>query len=264
MAAQCLERFRACFGKKRFRRMKKIEFRWKHKILIDSGNGHDFVAKFGEKLGNKFADMYAVEAGGTTLLSSLKKEGLEPEDITHVILTHLHFDHAGGGVTEKNGTLVPTFPKAQYFVQKANLEVAATPNLREKASYFTANFEPLQKAGVLTVLEGEKENLLPGISVYISNGHTQGQQIVKVSDGKNSLLYCGDLVPTSAHVRLAWIMGYDLHPLLLMEEKAKFLGQAADQGWYLFFEHDPAQAMGKVERAGADFKYLSDSSLALN
>ncbi len=228
----------------------------KHKILIDCGNGRDFVAKFGDKLGTKFAEMYSVQAGGDTLLGSLQKEGLKPEDITHVVLTHLHFDHAGGGVTEKNGQLVPTFPKAQYFIQRANLEAAQEPNLREKASYFPANYKPLFEAQVLTVLEGEKENLLPGVSVYLSNGHTQGQQVVKVSDGKNTLLYCGDLVPTSSHVRLPWIMGYDLHPLLLMEEKAKFLGQAADQGWYLFFEHDPAHALGKVERSGPDFKYV--------
>ncbi len=226
------------------------------RILVDCGVGQDFVAKFGEKLGGKFAEMYAVKEGGDTLLKSLKAEGLEPSDITDVILTHLHFDHCGGGVSEIGGELKPTFSNAKYYVQKSNLQNAQNPNLREKASYFPCNFEPLLKAGVLNLIDGEKENLLPGISVYVSNGHTQGHQMVKVTDGKTTVLYCGDLVPTASHVRLPWVMGYDLNPLLLIEEKTRFLGPAADQGWYLFFEHDPYRAFGKVERAGADFKAL--------
>ena len=222
-------------------------------ILIDCGNGSDFVAKYGEKLGNKFAEMYGVDTEGPSLLKSLKAHGLTPGDITDVILTHLHFDHAGGATTEKNGELVPTFPKAQYYVQKANLETASHPNLREKASYFPANYEPLQKKGVLKLLDGETANLLPMISTYISNGHTQGQQIVKISDGKTTLLYCGDVVPTSSHVRLAWVMGYDLEPLKLIEEKKKSLGPAADEGWYLFFEHDPYCDAAQITRQGSDF-----------
>lgn len=223
------------------------------KILIDSGNGSDFVAKYGEKLGGKFAEMYGVDNSGPSLLKSLAKFGLKPEDITDVILTHLHFDHAGGATTEKNGQLVPTFPKARYYVQKENLETASHPNIREKASYFAANFEPLQKAGVLTVLDGEKENLLPGISVMTSNGHTQGQQMVKVTDGKKTLVYCGDVIPTSSHVRLAWIMGYDLDPLTLIEEKRKLLSQAAPGEWYLYFEHDPYCDAALVTAQGSDF-----------
>src|SRR5690606_27162256 len=97
------------------------------------------------------------------------------------------------------------------------------------------------------------ENLLPGISVMISNGHTQAQQVVKISDGKNHLLYCGDVVPTSSHVRLPWLMGYDLNPLLLMEEKQKYLGRAADESWHLFFEHDPYCDSALIERKGHDF-----------
>lgn len=222
-------------------------------ILIDTGNGADFVAKYGDKMGSKFAQMYAVEEGGPSLLSSLRKHGLGAEDITDVILTHLHFDHAGGATTERDGKIAPTFPKARYYVQKANLETATHPNIRERASYFSANFQSLIDSGVLTILNGETQNLIPGISVFISNGHTQGQQIVKVSDGKNTLLYCGDMVPTSSHVRLAWIMGYDLDPLTIIEEKKKFLSQAADQNWYLFFEHDPYCDAALVTRDQSDF-----------
>lgn len=231
------------------------------KILIDCGNGKDFVAKYGEKLGTKFAEMYGVHSSGPSLEKSLKNAGVEFADITDVILTHLHFDHAGGATTERQGNLVPTFPKAQYYVQRKNLETASKPNIREKASYFAANYEPLQKAGVLKLLDGDTENIIPGISVIVSNGHTQGQQIVKITDGTNTLVYCADLIPTSSHVRLAWIMGYDLDPLKLIQEKEALLSQASDQGWFLFFEHDPGKAMSKVMRQGSDFALLSAPSL---
>jgi len=216
-------------------------------ILIDCGNGGDFVAKYGEKLGPKFQEMYNVDATGPTLIKSLATFHLKPEDISDVVLTHLHFDHCGGGTTEKNGRLVPTFPNAKYYVQKKNLEVAKAPNIRERASYFPANYQPLLDAGVLNLLEGDKENFIPNISAYVSNGHTQGHQMIRVSDGKTSLLYCGDVVPTSSHVRLAWVMGYDLEPLKLIGEKEKILSRAADEKW------DPYCDAATVGRNGADF-----------
>lgn len=210
-----------------------------HRILIDCGIGEDFVAKYGEKAGAKFAEMYAVDQGATSLAGSLQKQGLSTADITHVILTHLHFDHAGAATCEANGKLVPTFSNAQYFVQRANLETARKPNRREKASYFGVNYEPLVEAGVLELIDGNIENLLPGISVGTSDGHTTGQQYVRVSDGTTTLYYCGDVIPTSSHVRLPWVMGYDLRPLDLIEEKSALLAKAASENAYLFFEHDP-------------------------
>ncbi|MBX2993886.1 MAG: MBL fold metallo-hydrolase [Bdellovibrionaceae bacterium] len=226
----------------------------KHKILIDTGNGSDFVAKYGDKVGGKFSEIYAVDQNGPSLLKSLAGHGVKPEDVTHVILTHLHFDHAGGATTEKNGEIVATFPKAKYYVQRANFETATKPNIREKASYLAPNFEPLMKAGVLELLDGDKADLLPGVSVQVSNGHTRGQQVVKVSDGTNTLLYCGDVIPTSSHVRLPWVMGYDLEPLRLIEEKATFLEPASSENWYLYFEHDPYCDAATVEKKGPDFK----------
>ncbi|MBX2987335.1 MAG: MBL fold metallo-hydrolase [Bdellovibrionaceae bacterium] len=222
-------------------------------ILIDTGNGGDFVLKYGEKLGGKFAEMFNIDQSGPSLLNSLRAAGVGPGDIHHVILTHLHFDHAGGATTERDGRLVPTFPRAKYYVQKKNLETASQPNLRERASYYAANFQPLIEAGQLVQLDGDTPDLLPGISTLVSNGHTQGQQMVKITDGRQTLLYCGDVVPTSTHVRIPWLMGYDLHPLTLMEEKEKILGPAADEGWYLFFEHDPYCDIATVARQGHDF-----------
>jgi glyoxylase-like metal-dependent hydrolase (beta-lactamase superfamily II) len=222
-------------------------------VVIDTGNGGDFVLKYGEKLGPKFSEMYNIIDSGPSLQKSLAAAGVGLDDVTDVILTHLHFDHAGGATIARNGKLTATFPKASYYVQNRNLETAKAPNLREKASYYPANFEPLLSENKLNLLNGDIEHLLPMISVYVSNGHTQGQQIVKVSDGVNSLLYCGDVVPTSSHVKTAWLMGYDLHPLLLMEEKIKFLTQAARENWYLFFEHDPYADCAQISANGSDF-----------
>lgn len=224
----------------------------KKNILIDCGNGSDFVAKYGEKIGTKFSEIYKIEAGGTSLLHSLEKQGLSPDSIDMVILTHLHFDHAGGATMAKEGKLVPTFPNAQYFVQRKNYETASQPNLREKASYYAANFQPLMEAGRLTLLDGPTE-IVPGISTWISNGHTEAHQMVHITDGTTTVIYCGDVVPTSSHVRLPWVMGYDLNPLLLIQEKTKYLSQAAKENAYLFFEHDPYCDLAKIKEMNGDF-----------
>jgi glyoxylase-like metal-dependent hydrolase (beta-lactamase superfamily II) len=222
------------------------------RIMIDCGIGGDFTAKYGEKLGPKFAEIYNVH-GGSGVEKSLNSLGIRPEDINSVVLTHLHFDHAGGATCERAGKLVPTFVNATYYVQRANLETAQNPNLREKASYFPANFQPLLDAGVLKLLDGPTESFLPGISVRVSHGHTRGHQMVIVGDGKTNLVYCGDLIPTSSHVRLAWVMGYDLEPLTLIQEKREVLTPAAKGDWYLYFEHDPYMDAAKVEEIKGDF-----------
>lgn len=223
-------------------------------ILIDTGNGSDFVAKYGEKLGTKFAEMYAVDKNGPNLISSLKEHGLNPEDLTDVILTHLHFDHAGGATRALAGKVVPTFPNAKYYLQQSNYETAKNPNIREKASYFAANFQPLIDAGVLTFIDGDKKNYLPGISLIVSNGHTQGHQVVKIEDDQKQIFYCGDVIPTSSHIRSAWIMGYDLNPLMIIQEKGELLKLSQEKETYFFFEHDPYCDMASVEKANDDFK----------
>ncbi len=221
-------------------------------VLIDVGNGRDFVAKYGDKLGAKFAEMYNIDETGPSLLKSLAAQGVRPEDVTDVILTHLHFDHAGGATCFRDGEVRAQFPKARYYVQKGNYQTATQPNLRERASYLPPNFAPLVAAGQLNFLEGEGE-IAPGVESLLSHGHTAFHQMIKISDGQTTVLYCGDVVPTSSHVRLAWLMGYDLQPLVLMEEKKKVLGRAADENWFLFFEHDPYCDMARVERNKSDF-----------
>lgn len=227
----------------------------KMNILIDTGNGADFVLKFGDRVGAKFAQMYNISDEGASLLKSLDSFGVKPEDVDAVILTHLHFDHAGGATTAKDGVLVPTFPKAKYYLQKKNLENAQAPNMRERASYYSANYQPLLDAGLLVLVDGDQE-ILPQVSVITSHGHTDGQQIVKVSDGKQSLYYCADLIPTSSHVRLPWVMGYDMNPLLLMEEKDKVLKQAAIEKAYLYFEHDPYCDCAQIQKTEKDYEVV--------
>lgn len=217
-------------------------------ILIDTGLGGDFVEKYGPKLGPKFAEMYGVQSGQDSgLLKALRNLGLNSEDIHHVILTHLHFDHAGGATKFKDGKIVPTFENAKYYVQKENFETACRPNLREKASYYDCNFLPLKKAGCLSLLKGECE-ILSKIKVSLTHGHTAGQQTVWVENSSKALLYCADLIPTASHVRLPWVMGYDLDPLKIITEKKAALTKALEKETYLFFEHDPYCSLALIEK----------------
>lgn len=231
------------------------------RILVDTGNGGDFVYKHGDKFGSKFAKMFNIQQD--QLLEQLALLGIEANDITDVIHTHLHFDHCGGSTQYDALTqrIVPRFPKATYHVQKQNWENALAPNVRERASYLAPNFMPLWENGQLNLLQDTNQDIAPCIELISSNGHTVGQQLVKVSDQNTTLLYCGDLIPTSHHVRLAWIMGYDISPLTLMEEKNHWLSQAAKNNWHLFFEHDPDCDLAQVISDGGDFQVSQRSIL---
>jgi glyoxylase-like metal-dependent hydrolase (beta-lactamase superfamily II) len=199
-------------------------------ILVDDGNG----TKWSEKL----KDIYKFDDSSGDLASSLKKAGLGPEDITDVILTHLHFDHAGGSTILVNGELVPTFPKARYYVQKKQWELSALPSEKDRGSFMRDDFVPLMNHGVLELLDGEGE-LFPGIELLVTFGHTSAQQLPKISDGKTSMLFCCDLLPTTAHLPWPYVMSYDVRPLVTLEEKRKILNRAYDEQWILFLEHDP-------------------------
>lgn len=209
------------------------------KILVDVGNG----SKYNEKL----TSIYKFDTSTNDLLTSLKKHHLAPSDITDVILTHLHFDHAGGSTFNDNGEVKPTFPNARYYVQREHWRAANNPTERDKASFFKEDFMPLEFHGQIEHTEGEGE-IFPGISVRIMNGHTTALQCPVITDGTTTLFYCADLMPTTSHVNLPWIMAYDLRPLVTLEEKRKILDQAVDESWILFFEHDPATAAVRVTR----------------
>jgi glyoxylase-like metal-dependent hydrolase (beta-lactamase superfamily II) len=209
------------------------------KILIDVGNG----SKFDEKL----VGIYKIDTTRFELLSSLRAHGVAPSEITDVILTHLHFDHAGGSTYRQGGQLLPSFPHARYYVQRAHWEAALRPTERDRASFFPEDFMPLREHGLLEFTEGEGE-ILPGIGVRVLHGHTTALQCPMISDGITTLFYCADLIPLTPHVQLPWIMAYDLRPLVTLEEKRKMLADAVDQRWILYFEHDPIVTAARVRR----------------
>ncbi len=215
------------------------------KMLIDTG--------MGEKWDEKSRSIYGIDPE-TTLEKSLKAAGVNPEDITKVLHTHLHFDHAGGSVKEEKGKLVPAFPNAKYFVRKKNFEWGSNPSDRDRGSYIKQNFIPLMEHGVLELIDDNTTDFLDGISLYEINGHTFGQQAIKISDGTETLFFCADLIPMHAHVPLPYIMGYDLQPLVTLQEKKEVLAKAADEDWTLVVQHDPEVVAVKVERTDKGFR----------
>jgi glyoxylase-like metal-dependent hydrolase (beta-lactamase superfamily II) len=212
--------------------------RWDNNImLIDTGNG--------DKFNDKFAKIYSLDKERSSIVNALKQFDIKPEQVTHVILTHLHFDHVGGATIEVDGKIVPTFPNAKHYVQKEHLEWAKSPSEKDRASFIKDNYDPLISEGLLETVDGEGD-LMPGISVYPVFGHTHAMQLVKLSDGNESLLYAADLMPTSAHIHVPFVMGYDNLPLKTIDEKKRFLPQAYEEKWTLVYEHDAFRQATKV------------------
>jgi glyoxylase-like metal-dependent hydrolase (beta-lactamase superfamily II) len=213
-------------------------------VLVNTGIGQNWPAK--ERA------IYAVDEG-VRLQRSLAELGYGPEEVTHIVQTHLHFDHAGGLTADGGGSPRLLFPRAEYLLQKRHYQWAQSPSERDRASFRPDGWECLARSGQLRLLEGEEE-ILPGLFLHLVHGHTPGQQLLRVSDGRVSLLYCSDLVPLACQVRVPWIMAYDLNPLETLEEKRRLLGQAAAEGWLLFLEHDPAVAACRVRRTSRGFE----------
>jgi glyoxylase-like metal-dependent hydrolase (beta-lactamase superfamily II) len=208
-------------------------------ILVDTGNG--------DKESDAFMARFKFEGRGV-LDRNLARFGVTPAEIDLVILTHLHFDHAGGA-TRLDGALepVPSFPNARYVLQARDLDNARTASLRERASYLPKNWEPLQAAGLLDLVEGDRE-ILPGLSVRTVPGHTPGLQAVVLEGGGRRLIYLADLIPTARHIQPAWVMGYDLDVVTCVNERVKLLEEVAGTDTILVFEHDPDLPAGTVTR----------------
>lgn len=198
------------------------------KILIDTG-----VGKFWD---DKFYKIYDLRNEATHLEKSLKEAGVNPDEITDVILTHLHFDHTGGSTKFIGDKWEPSFPKAKYYTQREHYNWAVNPSERDRGSFIQNRFLPLMEEGVLELLDTTEFD--DEISFRLINGHTFAQQMVKISDSSETLLFCGDLLPTSAHIPIPYVMGYDLQPLVTVKEKKEILGKAVDEKWKLIFEHD--------------------------
>lgn len=215
-------------------------------ILVETG--------IGTKASQKFSDLYSIshEPG---LVPSLGELGYRVEDIDKVINTHLHFDHCGGNTLKnEKGEVVPTFPRAQYVIQKGEWEDALHPNERDKASYLGENFLPLEKSGQLYLVDGDTK-IDEGVELVLAPGHTACHQCVKIQSRGKTLFYLGDMVPTSVHVRLSYVMSYDLFPVETLKSKKRFYEQALNEDWFVSFVHDPAHYFGKIKKVNDKFEF---------
>ncbi len=218
-------------------------------ILIDTG--------IGDKFSEKFAEIYAIDHSQHSLLQSLAKHNIQPEDVTDVILTHLHFDPVGGAVYyDAEGALKLRFPNASHYVQKKQLEWVQRGFEKDRASYLKENIEPLMKSDNLKILDGPQK-LFDGVEILLSDGHTIAQQLVLISGEEGKLLYAGDLIPLSAHVSLPWVMAYDLNPVKTIEEKRSILRRAVEENWMVFFEHDPRIYCATIAETEKGFRLKS-------
>ena len=219
-------------------------------LLLDDGENCILIETgMGSKISDDFKNMFAIKQKENPIQSALKRFNYKQEDISHVILTHLHFDHSGGILDiNKEGELVPSFPNATYFISEANWTSGMNPSPRDSASYLDYNYSLLESLGNLKLVQ-DNSMILDGISTISVNGHTVGQQLVKVEDADDVLIFCSDLIPLKSHIRLPWIMGYDLNAALTLKEKTNFLNQAADEGWWLWFYHDPNTVALQIEKS---------------
>jgi len=214
------------------------------KILIETG--------MGETWDEKFMSIYKVDFSKHTLIKSLKNLGLKSSDITDVILTHLHFDHTGGSTKIENRKSVPTFPNAKYHIQKKQFEWALSPSDRDKGSFIPSTFLPLHEEGILNFFNGDAY-FDDEIQFLAINGHTFSQQMIKISDSTNTYLFCGDLIPTMYHIPIPYVMGYDIQPLVTVQEKQKFLSTAVDENWKLIFGHDHINVCASIKKTDKGF-----------
>lgn len=199
-------------------------------ILIDTG--------IGEKQDDKFLSHYFLD-GDDSLQKSLKKHGFTEDDITDVFLTHLHFDHCGGAIKrDANGLLIPAFKNAKFWSHSSHWAWATNPNPREKASFLKENIHPIEASGQLNFIDKSKDVFHKDIEVLVVNGHTEAQMIPHISYKGKTVVFAADLLPSTGHIPLPYVMGYDTRPLLTMDEKKLFLDNAANKDYILFLQHD--------------------------
>jgi methylmalonyl-CoA epimerase len=217
--------------------MRPLIVRGARTMLIDAG--------LGGKDGAKFHEIYGIDRT-RSLDVTMAEAGIAPEDIDIVLASHLHFDHAGGFTfRDAAGRIRPTFPRAQYIVRRGEWEDATHPHERNRASYLADNYLPLADAGVLQLVDDDA-TIMPGVKVRRTGGHCMHHQIVLIESKGQSAAFVADLIPTTAHVPDAWIMGFDLYPMDTLAAKKQFVSEAIAKETLVFFEHDPAVAAGYI------------------
>ncbi|MHA6249260.1 MBL fold metallo-hydrolase [Pontibacter sp. CAU 1760] len=224
-------------------------------ILIDNGIGDKQDARF-------FSHYYL--HGDATLRGSLRTAGFAPEDITDMFLTHLHFDHCGGGVQYKGngGALELVFPNATYWSNEAHWEWATKPNPREKASFLKENILPMQESGHLKFINPAEPSPFSQFDIFYADGHTDKMMVPIISYKGKRIAYMADLLPSAGHIPLPYVMGYDTRPLLTMDEKAAFLNRAADEEMILFLEHDAVNQCCTVKHTDKGVRLAETFTLA--
>jgi glyoxylase-like metal-dependent hydrolase (beta-lactamase superfamily II) len=210
------------------------------RVLLDAG--------IGEKWSPREVDMYAIDHAAGELRRSLAHLGVAVEDVTDVVVTHLHFDHAGGLTrSDGNGRLALSFPNARVHVQRDHFAWAQHPTEKDRASFRAENYALLESAGKLVLHDGDAE-VAPGLRIRRGGGHTVGHQMIQIDDRGDGLVFTGDTLPTAAHLKPAYVMGYDLFPLATLEEKKKILDEVFARGLVLAFDHEPKFAACRLAR----------------
>jgi glyoxylase-like metal-dependent hydrolase (beta-lactamase superfamily II) len=206
-------------------------------VLIETG--------IGNKLSEKMINIYGQPAG---LLENMAAAGISPDAIDIVINTHLHFDHCGWNTVLRGQKIVPTFPKAKYYVQEGEWQYAQRPSERDAISYLSPNYDPLVETGQMQLLRGDQQ-IVPGVSVKIFPGHTRDMQAVILSSAGKTACYISDLIPTTAHLPVAWGMAFDLYPLEVIENRKKYYERAIPERWLTVFTHDPNTPWAYLQNA---------------
>lgn len=234
-------------------------------LLIETPDGRVLVET---GMGDRWTEQEMQRYGHEPLTKTermLADVGLKNDDVDAVIISHLHFDHAGGAVRNVDGKLVPTFQNAKYYIQKGEWDFSYKANARAKASYRPDDYEPLKAAGQVVLVDGDHE-VLPGVFVKVTGGHTSHHQVVYFESQGEKGVYFADIVPTKSHIQPAWVMGYDHFPLESCDIKSDWLGRAARENWLVVFDHEPGVPWGRLsinEKKRFEFQALSEDTLKL-
>jgi glyoxylase-like metal-dependent hydrolase (beta-lactamase superfamily II) len=209
-----------------------------HTVLIETG--------IGNKLPERLIRIFGQPA---KLLDNLNAAGISPEDIDIVINSHLHFDHCGWNTMLNDGKIVPTFPRAKYYAPEGEWQHGRLQLERDAISYISENYDPLIKTGQMELLQGDgDQEIVPGISVRVFPGHTLHMQAVIIQSGSQTACYISDLIPTSAHIDLTWVMAFDLLPLRTIENRKRYYAQSIPEKWLTMFTHDPNVPWAYVDK----------------
>lgn len=220
-------------------------------LLVQGPQGTSLVeGGIGTKYNDKEKDLFGLEDVGR-LTKAMSAAGVEPEDVNHVFLTHLHFDHCGAVSTYDGTRIVPTFPRARHFVQRSEYEILMNPDPRSRPTYRAENLEAIREAGLLELVDGDSEPV-PGFELRSTPGHTAGHQVVLVKSSEATAAFMGDLVPFQSHFKTNWVAATDLEPLETMRVKSAFLDEVREKNYMVVLYHEHLEPVGRFE--GEDFR----------